>query len=469
MRNAVEFALFAALLAFLVWVPMPFGSASDASQPALILPPLMICCAAALLRAARKEPLVMTRSGRIWTAGGVLFVLVIAVQLLPLPPALLALISPQSAAIWARATHAAALAGVATGTNHPITIDPQHTALHFYRTLAYFATFLSSMLLVRDAARRLVLAVILAFAGVFEAAYAVREALLGRYTIWGWKNTLIFGRASGTFVNPNHFAHYAAIVLPMALYVSAYAWHTAAPPGATFGRRFVKLIERRFLPFASGLLAALACVTAMLMSESRGALLALIGGFAIVGATASDKKKAALRATLIAVGLSAAIVATLLVLGRPGTVTRFETSQASQFETRRDSMIAGFKIWAMFPLFGSGAGTYPDVVLSTRATAGDALANHAHNDYVEILATTGAAGFVVSFVALLAGFAVLTRTAFGPSGEAMSWRRRAFKAAALTSIAIAMIHALVDFNFFIPANPITLAAIAGAAVVARES
>jgi hypothetical protein len=51
----------------------------------------------------------------------------------------------------------------------------------------------------------------------------------------------------------------------------------------------------------------------------------------------------------------------------------------------------------------------------------------------------------------------------------MSWRRRAFKAAALTSVAIAMIHALVDFNFFIPANPITLAAIAGAAVAARES
>src|SRR5689334_17137806 len=112
MRSAVELALFAGLLAFLVWVPMPFGSASDASQPALILPPLLICCAAALLRAARKEPLVMTRAGRTWTTGGVLFVLVIALQLLPLPAGVLALISPQSAAIWARATHAAALAGV---------------------------------------------------------------------------------------------------------------------------------------------------------------------------------------------------------------------------------------------------------------------------------------------------------------------------------------------------------------------
>jgi O-antigen ligase len=468
MRNAVELALFAALLAFLVWVPMPFGSASDASQPALILPPLAICCAAALLRATGKHPFTMTRPGRIWTIGGVLFVLVIALQLLPLPPALLAVISPQSAAIWTRAAHVAALAGVDAGTNHPITIDPQHTALHFYRALAYFATFLSAMILARDTARRLSLAAVLACVGAFEALYALHEAALGRYAIWGWKNTLIFGRASGTFVNPNHFAHYAAIVLPMALYVSAYAWHTAAPAGATFGRRFVKLVEGRFFPFAFGALTAVGCVTAVLVSESRGALLALIGGFATVGALASDKKNAAFRGVLIAVGISAAVVATLYVFGRPGTMTRFQTSQASQVEARRDSIVGGLRIWEMFPIFGSGAGTYPDVVLTTGASSGETLANHAHDDYAEILGTTGALGFVFAFVPLLGGFAALMRNAFGPDGEPMSWRRRAFKTAALTSIAIAMIHALVDVNFDIPANPITLAAIAGAAVVARE-
>jgi O-antigen ligase len=469
MRNAIELALFAAFLAFLAWVPMPFGSASDASQPALILPALAIGCAAAMLRATGKEPFVTTRPGRIWIAGAVLFIVVIAFQLLPLPPAVLALLSPQSAAIWGRASHVAALAGVNAGTNHPITIDPQHTALHFYRVLAYFATFLSSILLARDTVRRLVLAAVLGCVGVFEALYAVHEAALGRYAVWGWKNNLIFGRATGTFVNPNHFAHYAAIVLPMALYVSAYAWHTAAPAGATFGRRFVKLVERRFFPFAFGLLAALGCLTAVLVSESRGALLALIGGFALVGAMMSDKKNAALRFILIAAAVSAAIVAAIFVLGRPGTVTRFETTKTSQVEARRESIVAGLRIWEMFPLFGSGAGTYPDVVLTTRVAAGETVPNHAHDDYAEILGTTGAVGFVVSLIPLLGGFAALMRNAFGPEGEPMSWRRRAFKAAALTSIAIAMIHALVDFNFFIPANPITLAAIAGAAVVARES
>src|SRR5258706_11580140 len=262
MRNTAELGLFALLLAFLIWVPMPFGSASDASQPPLIIPALLICAAAALLRSMRQPPLAQTRPGRLWIAGGVLFVLVIALQLVPLPMPVLRLLSPQSAAIWGRASRLAGLAGVQTSALHPITIDPEQTALHFYRVLAYFATFLSSMILVRDNMRRTVLAFVLACMGVFEALYAVHESVSGRYAIWGWKNTLIFGRATGTFVNPNHFAHYAAIVLPMPLYLSAYAWHTAAPAGPPFGKRLFKLVERRFVPFAFGLLAALGGIAA---------------------------------------------------------------------------------------------------------------------------------------------------------------------------------------------------------------
>jgi len=468
MRNTAQLGLFVLLLVFLIWVPMPFGSASDASQPMLIIPALLLCAAAALLRAASPSPFVPSRPGRLWIIGSVLFVLVIVLQLVPLPVPILRALSPHSAEIWDRATRLAALAGIPPSTLHPISIDPEQTALHLYRVLAYFATFLSSMILVRDSARRTILATVLACLGVFEALYAVHESALGRYSIWGWKNTLIFGRATGTFVNPNHFANYAAIILPMALYISACAWHTAAPAGATFSRRLVKLVERRFVAFTFGVLAALGCMAAVLVSQSRGAMLAIVGGFAIAGALVSGKQHALVRGVLIAVAASAAIVASILVLGHAETMTRFENSRVSQLDARRASIVGAIRIWEQFPIFGSGAGTYEDLVLTTKATSSEVIANHAHDDYAEILATTGALGFVVSLVPFLGGFASLARNAFGPDGEPMSWRRRAFKMAALTSLAIAMIHALVDFNFFIPANPITLAAIAGAAVVARE-
>ena len=467
-RKGLDLVLFVLLLAFLVWVPMPFGSASDASQPALIIPPLIIGALAALLRATRRRPFRLTRAGRIWTVGGILFVSVIGLQLIPMPLPFLRVLSPQSAAIWERASKLATLAGLASPALHPITLDPAATTLHLFRALAYVATFLAAMILTRDMLRRTIMAAVLAAVAIFEALYAVHEATLGRYAIWGWKNTLIYGRATGTFVNPNHFAHYVAILLPMALYLAGYAWHTAAPAGALFGRRVVKLVERRFVPFSFSLIAALACIVGVLVSESRGALLAIIGGLAIVGGLASPGPRAILRGVLIAIAVTAAIVATIFVIGQTETVNRIEQSKASQLNSRRASIVGAFRIWKMFPLFGSGAGTYQDVVLMTRATSTEVIANHAHDDYMEILATTGALGFVVTLVSLLGGFAALTRNAFGEHGEPMSWRRRAFSAAALASLAIAMIHALVDFNFFIPANPITLAAIAGAAVVARE-
>src|SRR5205814_3492530 len=42
-------------------------------------------------------------------------------------------------------------------------------------------------------------------------------------------------------------SHYAAIILPLAMFLCALAWHTAAPPGAPWGRRIAMLIDRRFV------------------------------------------------------------------------------------------------------------------------------------------------------------------------------------------------------------------------------
>ncbi|HEX9460576.1 MAG TPA: hypothetical protein VGA84_15610, partial [Thermoanaerobaculia bacterium] len=182
-RSGLDLVLFVLLLGFLVWVPMPFGSASDASQLPLIIPPLIICALATLLRAARTSPFRLTGPARIWTIGGILFVAVIGLQMIPMPPPVLRVLSPQSAAIWERATRLASLAGMAVTTLHPITVDPSTTALHFFRVLAYFATFFASMILVRDMVRRTIMASVLAAVAVFETVYAVNEATLGRYAI----------------------------------------------------------------------------------------------------------------------------------------------------------------------------------------------------------------------------------------------------------------------------------------------
>jgi O-antigen ligase len=459
--------LLVGLLAYLVWVPMPFGSTPDFAQPALIVPPLAICAGAALARLSSRRSMIVRRPARVWIAGGVLFAVVVALQLVPLPVPLLRSVSPESSRIWSAAGRVASLAGVAVPSAFPITVDPDDTTLAFFRVLAYLATFIAAFLLVRGSRRRNALAMIVASTAVFETLYAVHEASLGRYAIWGWKNTLIFGRPTGTFVNPNHFAHHAAIALPAALFLCAVAWHEAGAPRMRRRVQFARMLEKRLLLFAFGALATVSCLVSIVISQSRGATLAVIAGLAIVGAVGSGTRYAALRGTLIAVAAVAVFAAVAVVFGFGGAGARLQEAGIDS-RGRVEAVVTAWRLWQRFPILGSGLGTFEDIALAAQPGDAAAVSNHAHNDYLEIAATTGTVGLVVALLPLLMGYVALVAICFGRRAVDQSWRRCAFQAAALTSLTVAMVHALFDFNFFIPANPATLAALLGAAVSARD-
>lgn len=465
MSRWIERACFALLLVYLAWIPLPFGSASDGVQTLLIVPPLLLCAMAISLRWF--HPLVErhSRATRFWLVGGFLFTGAIALQLIPLPPAMLRALSPEAARIRASADSVLRLAGQTPSSMHPLTLDPSDTALQGLRVLAYVATFLTALLLVRGGRRRLALAVLLVIMSIFEAVYAIREASLQRFAIWGWKNRLMFGRASGTFVNPNHFAHYGAILLPFSAFLMALAWHEAAPPGAPVGRRVAGLVEKKIVQFGLGAAGVLACFTSIVIAQSRGALVAVFGGVALAALMTLSGQRGMARRLLLVGSVMAVVALGALVLTQSGLASRFSSGQvAAGMGGRQAPIRAAMLIWTRFPLMGSGANTFENVVLMVE-DAGEVFYNHAHNDYAEIAATMGALGLMVGLVPLVAGFASLGKFLRRRSKQ-QRWRRRAFQGAALASIAIALTHALVDFNFFIPANPATLAAIAGAAAAA---
>src|SRR6266511_3835441 len=147
-RSALELACRGLLLAYLCWLPMPFGSVTERAQLPLVVGALAICAAAAFARAVipsrRGEespagrgslaPLGMTRPFRLWTSGAMLLAVVVALQLLPLPNPLLGALSPESLRVWSAAERVASLAGVATPEgSHPLSIDPQTTTVHLFR------------------------------------------------------------------------------------------------------------------------------------------------------------------------------------------------------------------------------------------------------------------------------------------------------------------------------------------------
>lgn len=460
------------LFAWLFWLPLPFGSNVEVARRPLILFPLILCAAAAIVRLVatryRSSAPDLTPAWRLWSIGALLLLAVGVSQLIPLPASLLRPLSPRSLTIWQEASTVASLAGAPTASLHPISVDPQGTAFEVFRLLALIATLQAAVLLIRSHARRVVLALVISASALFQAIYGVRTAATGHYRIWGWVNDLIFDRVTGTFVNPNHFAHYVAIALPMALFIAATAWREAAPPQAGVKIRVVQLFERRLMPFAFAAFCALGCVAAVLLSQSRGGLLALGGGLLVTSAILPGRRVAKAGLALAA---AAVVIGTLIfLLGGQRTVRRFGDDGDAQTTVggRRIAITAALETWRAFPLLGSGLGTFDRTVAVVQREGADRTYHHAHNDYLEIAATAGTVGFAIVIVSLLGGYALLIRQTVGRDSKSLKWKRRAFQVTALASLTIAMVHALFDFNFFIPANPATLAAILGAAVTVTD-
>ncbi len=467
---AAEWSCLAILMVWLAALPLPFGSNIEKARLPLIVVPLAVGLIATLLRLHvirdRTNASQPTRPSLIWTCGALALIAIGALQLVPVPPSMLRVVSPESFEIWNAASRVASLAGVPTGTAHPISIDPSATTFELVRLIALFATFIAVSVLVRNHARRVVLVSVLCLAALFEAMYGLREAALQRYEIWGWVNRLIFNRVTGTFVNPNHFAHYMAILLPMALFIGALAWHRAGGPRVPLQQRLVHLIERHLLLAATSIIAAIVCLLSILLAQSRGALLAAGAGILIVAALASPRSKLVRRIGFAAIGGIALVALLALFLGPERTVRRFITSEGEQrtLGGRRIGIGAAVRVWQRFPVLGSGLGTFERAVFMEQREDLTRTYHHAHNDYAEIAATGGTIGALVAFAALFGGYVALLRMTFGDAAAELSWTRRAYQAAALASLTIAMVHALIDFNFFIPSNPVTLGAILGAAV-----
>jgi O-antigen ligase len=461
----------------MVWLaalPLPFGAVIERVRVPLIAVPIAVCIVATLLRLyVVRNRISSSRPTMAWligASGTALFILAGLLQLIPLPASLLRALSPESHAIWSAASRVAALAGVQTSALHPISVDPAATRFELYRIVALFATFTASTLLMRKPGRRVALAVILCLAAMFETFYGAREAALHRYEIWGWANRLIFNRVTGTFVNPNHFAHYLAIILPLALFVAAFAWYRSGDARAPLRRRLAMLVERQLLWVALAVISTIVCVAGILLAQSRGALLALGGGILIVAACLPGK-----RVTRIVLGAVAGVllvVAVAFFLGAERTsLARISTTDAEQQRSLGGRLVgieAAIRVWQRFPLLGSGLGTFDRVVSLEQRKNLAWTYHHAHNDYVEIAATTGTIGYLIAILTLFGGYVALVRMTFGRDAATLGWIRRAYQAAALMSLTVAMIHALFDFNFFIPANPATLAAIVGAAVAAVD-
>lgn len=239
------------------------------------------------------------------------------------------------------------------------------------------------------------------------------QALLGLYQFLlraGPEGFLLFGgrflRAYGSFRQPNPYAGYLGLVLPIAF--SLALWRLTErpqPPAPSFPTPFITI--------AFGLMLA-----ALYASQSRGAWLGFVAALAAVGLLRGGRT-AALLAFLVAMlalagamgafqSLSPTIVQRFsdawTALSIPDVATAEVTNANFAAVERLAHWQAALDMWRDHPWLGVGFGNYA-VVYPAYATGRwlDPL-GHAHNYYLNVAAETGLVGLLAYGLFWLAAF-----------------------------------------------------------------
>ena len=265
--------------------------------------------------------------------------------------------------------------------------------------------------------------------GFAVAVLGLAQNYTSHYLLYWFRPLTEGGNPFGPYVDRNHFAGFMEMIVPVGMSLIAF-----------------RGVRREQMAFV-GIL-TLVPVVALILTASRGGIVSFVVEVGLLGVLMRTRK---VRFQIVAV--ASVLLASLAVLGWLGAGRALERIKASSVEElssgRRMSMLKG--TWHIFldhPLAGTGLGTLVAVYPKYETLYDGKIVDHAHNDYVELLAETGIAGALCGLVFLGTLFWESARHLI----EEQSAFSQAFHVAATVACVGLLIHSLVDFNMHIPAN-----------------
>jgi len=281
---------------------------------------------------------------------------------------------------------------------------------------------------------------------VIASSYALVQYLHHSNRVWNLTSPYP-GRASGTYINPDHFAGFLELVLPLPL-----AFLLAARIG---------VITRVVLAYA--LVSILAGLT---VTFSRGGWLAAISGILMLLGFLLCHRNHRLRAFLILLVLvGGGIVAAFILSSNIAYMRRVakpdDTGPAvMDVSSRLQTWSGAVHMWEEHPWWGVGPGQFDTHFRMYRPERLQVRPEHAHDDYLELLTDFGLVGGVIVLGGIVIFIIGLVRTwphvrrDENDFGSGMS-TRYAFFLGGVSGLFALAVHSLVDFNLHVPANALT--------------
>ncbi len=366
-----------------------------------------------------------------------------AAQLVPLPPALIAVLAPARAAV----AHSYAAAGGA-----PEQWTPLAVAGSFDQVLR-IAVCVLVVLLVREVCWQLEDRAWLSVAPLVMVA--ALQALIGLAQYYSGEPP-----ARGSYVNRNHFAGLLEMTAPFALLSAAAVMR---------GRARRNSQARAALFACAALAAALLILVALLDSLSRmgfvaGLVAVLVAAYGLVRAAhtrtvAAGNRRRARAAVWGGAALAAVVLFFFIALPPEELIRRFGDLGAPPVEDRPELWRETLPLIRDYAVFGCGLGGFESAFMRYKASAAMSTDDFAHNDYLQYLAELGLIGFCAAAIAAVAFLIEAIRAA----ARHATFQGRCLAVACIAAFAAIGLHSIADFNLYIPANSMLLAWIAGVA------
>jgi putative inorganic carbon (HCO3(-)) transporter len=277
----------------------------------------------------------------------------------------------------------------------------------------------------------------------------------GNDRIWNRAKEFALDSATGTFINPNHFASYLALVLPCGLALVLWTAKQSFMSG-----------ERRWRWLSIGgqggrdilLMLMLGCgISGLLTSDSRAGIGLGLMALVLTAITGGGRNARTRLAVLVLVLMAA--VLPLMQLGPDQLVDSYMDAGAElQVEGGRAAVWKDtVRLATAFPVTGSGFGTFASVYPLFRSGEVRRFYKHAHQDALQVAAEGGITGTVLMLVLLVP---ILLGTARG-----LGVRQGPLANGFAAGLGAVLLHSLVDFPFHIPAIGATAAVVSGALLV----